>query len=303
MAAGIGGLLFLPVLLWLSIGAALAVVSRLGRPVPLLRLAAVFLGLWAVLATTALVWVLSNGGLQAIDDLDRAPLAPFAASSSGAWALGAIGALVVFAITFLLTQLVGRGLLRSLSPRPHPWPAGLPRPRTETELLEFHSERPEAFSFTIVARGSRPARGWRRREIVLLSDGLTERLTESERVAVIAHELGHVTGLDGRYLTFLRTLSRLMMWDPLLSYLARTLTRSEEYRADLASARLTGDPLALARALFKASRYTPARSALPVPGFLGAGSSGDTAERIRRLVSLAESMHPPEGVPGGLGHG
>jgi len=103
-----------------------------------------------------------------------------------------------------------------------------------------------------------------------------------------------------RYLTFFRTLSRLMRWDPILAYFAESLTRREEYRADLDAVELTRRPRAMARALYKATFLAPT-SGSSLPGLLGVGGPRgrrQAVERIRRLVALAESGRFPEELGG-----
>ena len=285
------GVLYLPVAIWAATGVGLWFALRRSAPPVVLRLAATFVALWALLATTVLVWVLSNGGWSAIVRLSREPLAIFETRWAVLWLEGALGALAVFVLAFSLNQLVGRGFLRALRPRPIPWPGRLPTPREATSLLVFDSVRAEAFSFTLLELGRPGWLGFRRREVILVSNGLSRRLEPEELEAAIAHELGHLQGLDGRYLTFFRTLSRLMRWDPVLAYLAWTLSRREEYRADEAAVALTRRPLALARALYKVSLEGTAPLTGAV-GFLGAGGRRvrrDTLERIRRLIDLSES--------------
>ncbi len=128
--------------------------------------------------------------------------------------------------------------------------------------------------------------------MILVSRRLRTLLARDELDAVVAHELGHIRGLDSRYLTFLRTFSQMMPWDPLLAYLSSSLTTREEYRADLDAARITQRPMALARALYKAMTVPDPVPPRPFPGFLRlAGRRGrrEAYERIRRLVALAES--------------
>ena len=132
--------------------------------------------------------------------------------------------------------------------------------------------------------------------MILVSEGLIDRLSTEEREAVVAHELSHIRELDGRYLTFFRILSRMMRWDPILAYFANRLTDREELRADSDAVELTRRPRALARALFKASSAAdgPVRA---FPGLLGTGGRRgrrQAVERIRRLVALAESGRFPE---------
>jgi MYXO-CTERM domain-containing protein len=292
------GILYLPVLVWIGTAVGLYLALRRSAPSLVLRLAATFCALWALLATTVAIWVLSNGGWVAVVRLAYAPLELFQWRWALLWAEGAVGAFLVFLVAFLLNQAVGRGFLGLLHPRELAWPAGLSRPAAPMTLLAYDSPRAEAFSFTLLERGG----GWlgvRRREVILLSRALLRRLDADEREAAIAHEVGHLIDLDGRYLTFFRTLARLMRWDPVLAYLAYSITRREEFRADAEAVRLTRRPLALARALYKVS-VDPASGPGPVAtvGFLGAGSrrrQRETLERIRRLVALAESGLYAEG--------
>jgi Zn-dependent protease with chaperone function len=281
--------LLVPLLVGLAAGAGLAWSFRSSRSATVFRLTALLVGAWSLFATTVLVWVVVGGGARAIAILARSPAALFAPGTFGIWALGAFGAFLVFCTAFALCQAVGRSLLHLLGPRPLPWPARLPVPSTPTRLLAFASVRPDAFTFTLL----RPSRrsGLQREEIILVSDGLVADLTPDEWEAVVAHELGHVRELDGRYLTFFRTFARMMRWDPILAVLARSLTRREEFRADDDAVALTGRPRALARAIYKSSRH---RSSSPgtLAGLLGPGGARgrqQAAERILRLMALAES--------------
>jgi len=60
------GLLYVPVAVWVATGFGLMVAFQRAAPSVVLRLAAAFLALWALLATTTLVWVLRNGGWSAV---------------------------------------------------------------------------------------------------------------------------------------------------------------------------------------------------------------------------------------------
>jgi Zn-dependent protease with chaperone function len=286
---------YMPVAVWAATGAGLVYACRGARPTTVLRLAAAFLALWALLATTLLVWVLANGDGVAILGLLQNPAVFFAPRYGVLWLVGAVGAFAVLATAFLLNQVVGRGLLLVYRSRPIAWPRGLPPPIEPIRLLVIESPRLEAFSFTLLAPTR--ARLFQRREIILVSRGLLRALTPVELEAVIAHELAHIEGLDSRYLTFFRTLARMMRWDPVLAYLARSLTRHEEIHADRLAVDVTRRPLALARALYKASRARSIPASRAVPGLLGAGGRAgqrEVAERIRRLVGMAESGDYPE---------
>jgi bla regulator protein blaR1 len=290
--SAIYGLLYIPVAVWVATGVGLLVAYRKSTPRLVLRLASGFLALWAVLATTVLVWILANGGMAAVVALVHSPLLLFQPRWSEVWLIGAVGALFVLTVAFGLNQLVGHGLLRILPTRLVAWPANLPPPERPTSLLEFDSPSAEAFSFTLLEPGFLEGRVPYRRDVILVARGLRALVTPDELDAVVAHELGHIRGLDSRYLTFLRTFAQLMRWDPLLAYLARVLTTREEYRADLDAAQMTGRPLALARAIYKAMTAAgPARGRM-FPTFLRPGGRWgrrEAFERIRRLVALAES--------------
>jgi Zn-dependent protease with chaperone function len=294
MAAPWMGLLYLLALGWASIGIGLLVAFRRSTSPVVLRLATAFVALWAFVATTGVVWMVANGGWSGFSRLVASPLSVFDPSFAMLWVFGAVGAFGVFLTAFLLNQSVGRGYLAIRRPRSVDWPERLPLAKVPTDLLAFPSASVEAFSFTMIEPGGRAL--VRRRNVILVSDGLLDRLAPDEFEAVVAHELGHLQELDGRYLTFFRTLARMMRWDPILAYLADRLTEREEFRADLDAVELTRRPRSLARALFKAGLYsgpgTPASA-----GFLGPGGRRgrrQAVERIRRLVALAESGRFPE---------
>jgi Zn-dependent protease with chaperone function len=291
--------LFVPVAVWAALGLTVLVTFRRAGTTWLLRVAAAFLALWAVLATTALVWVLTDGGWHALQRLSADPLLILQARFTVDWVAGGLGAFGLLLAAFALNQLVGLGWWEMLAPRPLAWPRGLPRPSTPTVLAHFASPRTEAFSFTLVRRDPAAWWGFARQEVVLVSDALLERLTPVETEAALAHELGHLRALDGRYLTFVRTFSRLVRWDPVVWFLSASLTRREEVRADRIAVQLTGRPRALARAIYKASQGGLERPIPPTAwGILGSpaghGRSG-TEERIRRLLELAEVLEPEDG--------
>jgi Zn-dependent protease with chaperone function len=283
-----------PILLWATIGVSLLLAYRRSPSSTVFRLAALFLGVWALLATTALVYVLAHGGWAGVVALAQSPYLLLAPASAGVWLAGALGAFLVFLVAFVLSQAVGRGFLRLFPSREIPWPESLPTPSTVTSLRGFRSSSDGAFAFTLLERGG--PHGVRPRDVIMVSEGLLELLDAPEWEAVLAHELGHLKELDGRYLTFFRTLSRMMRWDPVLAFFAETLTRREEFRADLDAVEVTRRPRALARALYKAAALSPSFAG-SLPGLLGVGGKRgrrQAVERIRRLVALAESGRFPE---------
>lgn len=287
MGPPVAELLVVPVALWAALAGTFAVALRRARAPVVLRVASLFLALWAVLATTTLAWVLTHGGLAAVVSLAERPLGLFAPAALPVWLEGAVGAFGLLTAVFLLNQVVGRGLLTVLRPTPLPWPGSLPMPSRRISLRTFDSGRLEAFSFALVEVGphGRP----RRHEVILLSRELLRRLTPEERDAVLAHEVGHLLSLDGRYLTYLRTLARLMRWDPVIGYVVAVLTRHEEFRADVEAAERTRRPLALARALAKSADLaftSPVPGAVRFAGASGRGGRAQVVERIERLLTL-----------------
>jgi Zn-dependent protease with chaperone function len=289
-------LLAVPVAAWLGLGIGLLLGYRRSASPLVLRLGAAFVGLWALIATTVFVAFLSLGGWNALTDLLRSPLELFSPNHGIVWLWGAAGAFLLLAIAFLLNQAIGRGMLRGTEVRPLPWPPRLPVPAERTTLLSFASARPDAFSFTLLELGPAGRPRPRRHEHIVLSTGLLERLTVEETEAVIAHELAHLHDLDGRYLTFVRTFARMMRWDPVLAYLAAALTRREELRADLAAARMTRRPRALARAIFKAVTVPKAASSRgrSASALLGEGGRRGRAEALRRIERLLDLERLPE---------
>jgi len=280
---------------WAATGLAVLAAGRGPGGTLYLRLSAAFFALWALLATTTLVYVVARGGGSAIAALLAHPDLLFAPAAAPFWAAGALGAGLVLTIGFILNQLVGRAILRTLAPRPLVWPRRLPRPATPTRLERFASERPEAFSFTLLVRPRGPAGPIRRQEVILVSDALLGLLTTEEREAVIAHELGHLHALDSRYLTFLRTCARLLRWDPVVALIARSVTRHEELRADRVAVELTGRPRALVSALQKVAGCAPALPGPTALGFLGASRwrrPAHTEDRIRRLLERSGDPAP-----------
>lgn len=172
----------------------------------------------------------------------------------------------------------------------------------------------------------------RRRAAICCTEGILRTLDADELRGVLGHELSHVQSRDilvssvaaglATVVTFLasfawllpfgrgsgRALKLLLMMvlGPLAALLIQlAVARTREYQADVAAARMTGDPLALARALRKielgtAAHPLPATGPLAAAGHLmivapfrpaGLGRLFSThppvAERVRRLESLA----------------
>ena len=170
----------------------------------------------------------------------------------------------------------------------------------------------------------------RRRAAICCTEGILAILDVDELRAVLAHELSHIHNRDilvssvaagmATVITFLasfawllpfgrgRVLKLLLMMvlGPVAALVIQlAIARTREYQADAAAASLTGDPLALARALRKIELGTTARplaatGSLAAAGHLmivgpfrstGLGRLFSThpmvAERVRRLEALA----------------
>lgn len=200
--------------------------------------------------------------------------------------------------------------------------AGLPMPR----LYIIPGEAPNAF-----ATGRSPEKG-----VVAVTEGLLRLLDRRELRGVIAHELGHIGNRDTLVMTVVGALAGglglladmalfsslfgggsdeeesggagggllAVLLAPLAALLIQSsISRSREFLADEAGARLSGDPLALASALRKleawsrethVGRATPATAHLFIVNpFAGGGlarlfsTHPPTARRVERLEALA----------------
>ena len=204
--------------------------------------------------------------------------------------------------------------------------ADLPMPK----VYVIPEEAPNAF-----ATGRSPHHG-----AVAVTEGIVRLLTRDELAGVIAHELGHIKNRDTLVMAVAATiagavsmLASLAHWGaifgggrssdsddrggshplaaiagiliaPLAAMLIQmSISRSREFLADEAGARVTGDPPALAGALRKIqawSREVPMRAGSPATAhlfiinpFSGGGllrlfsTHPPTEERIERLLALA----------------
>jgi heat shock protein HtpX len=213
-------------------------------------------------------------------------------------------------------------LVRDLTVR-----AGLPMPK----VYIIPEETPNAF-----ATGRNPQHA-----AVAVTEGLLRMLDRRELAGVLAHELAHVQNRDTLIMTVaaaiggaLSMLANMAMWSSLFggssddedeggglvgglagiivapiaaSMIQSAISRSREFMADEAGARISGDPMALASALRKIegwSQQVPMHSGSPATAHLfiinpfGGLSGGmlrlfsthpSTADRIARLETMARS--------------
>ena len=210
------------------------------------------------------------------------------------------------------------GMVRELATR-----AGIPMPR----VYRIPSPQPNAF-----ATGQNPANG-----VVAVTDGIVAMLTERELRGVLAHEIGHIRNRDILVATIAAAIASAIAWianmlqftaifgggdedqpspvamlalaivAPIAAMVVQLgISRSREYLADEAGARLSNDPEALASALEKMERSAAALpAAAPQPATASlfivnpfAGSRAlatlfsthpQTAERVRRLRAMNTS--------------
>jgi Zn-dependent protease with chaperone function len=159
----------------------------------------------------------------------------------------------------------------------------------KTSLLAVRDNNPDAFSFALLERGRYLLPHGR--DVIVVTTGLLELLNEEELKTVVAHELAHIRKKDNRYLPFVRALSALVFFDPLIRLIKSRLTLGQEFSADREAAISTGNPIGLARALGKVLLSGRRQGAVFVNvGFFGGSKRKVILERIERLISLAEEM-------------
>lgn len=173
--------------------------------------------------------------------------------------------------------------------------------------------------------------GSSRHAAIALTDGLLRTLSPRELAGVLAHEVAHIAHHDLRVMGLADYISRLThllamagqlillvmlpfvlagvfeinLWgllalavSPQLALLAQLgLSRTREFDADLAAARLTGDPAGLASALAKIEQVSRSWRGWLLPGWGNPEPSWlrthpATHERIARLAELAAQAPP-----------
>lgn len=188
--------------------------------------------------------------------------------------------------------------------------ARAPVPRVYLSSLET----PNAF-----ALGHSP-----RRAVVCVTAGLLRILDERELRGVLAHELNHVYQRDSLVLAVTATVATMVTWlanlawllplsdaedddvpallgallflivGPLAALVVRVgVSRSREYRADEAAARLTGDPLGLAQALRKIEVRAHTHPAPRGRTLLASGHLMIVSPFPRRGLGRLFASHPP----------
>jgi heat shock protein HtpX len=221
--------------------------------------------------------------------------------AGGAFVLGCAVAVFLYSERTVLTALRARPVSEVEFPVLH-WlvrdlatAARLPVPR----LYVAPAPQPNVLALGRTARSV----------VLCCTDGLLRTLSTDELRAVLAHELGHVARRDIMASSWSAGFAALLSMARLRSLAALVLRctapSSREYGADTSGALLTGDPMALARALNKIDFWAASQPLLP-RGVLAASGHlmiahpfpGDgygrlfrthppVSERVRRLEALA----------------
>ncbi len=160
-------------------------------------------------------------------------------------------------------------------------------PGRSWEVMVVEGSGLEALSYALLSPHLRPPR--LARDVVVVTKGLYGLLDEEEFIASLAHEFAHLEANDDRYLTFFKTLCSFVFFDPAIVLLSHRLCKEAEFEADYEAARITRNPLALARALLKV--YLGHGLSRVSPNGAGVGlARAYLAERIERLLTLAQNM-------------
>jgi xanthosine utilization system XapX-like protein len=128
--------------------------------------------------------------------------------------------------------------------------------------------------------------GWFR-PVMVLPPGLCAQLGESEADSLLLHELAHVARQDVARNLMLRLLGSLAWYQPAFWMLLRDLNRARERACDDLAVRAMGQGLPLARALVLLEERRAGQ-----PRFAMAGTGGDFASRIRRILTVGAGSVP-----------
>lgn len=108
--------------------------------------------------------------------------------------------------------------------------------------------------------------------------------SDAEVDAVLAHELAHIERRDGIVFPLVGLVQSIFWWQPLNSWIAARFRQAAELACDDRAVDLTGDPLALARALARVARAASSPGYAMTPAMARAQSASVLVARVRRLV-------------------
>ncbi len=121
------------------------------------------------------------------------------------------------------------------------------------------------------------------RPVILLPDHWFATVEGDPLDAVLAHELAHARRLDHLVNLGQRLVEAFYFFHPAVHWLSMSLRRHREHCADELAVRITGDPLALARALECLAHLRVVRS---TPRPIGAALGGETFSLLPRIQEL-----------------
>ena len=124
------------------------------------------------------------------------------------------------------------------------------------------------------------------RPVILLPERWLAAAPADSLEAVLAHELAHARRSDHLVNLAQRILEALLFFHPGVHWLSRSLRRERELCADALAVRLTGDPLALAKALESVARLRVGPPPLRLVGAALGGESSSLLPRIQELIGM-----------------
>ncbi|MCL4847238.1 MAG: M56 family metallopeptidase [Acidobacteria bacterium] len=125
------------------------------------------------------------------------------------------------------------------------------------------------------------------RPTIVVARGLLATLSPAQIEAALAHELAHLAHRDVLRTWILMALRVVHWFNPLAQVVARRAAQELEWRADDTAARVTGRPLALARALVTCMRTRDTQFL----GLVGRSQIVTLEERCRRLLDPPPTAH------------
>jgi Zn-dependent protease with chaperone function len=144
---------------------------------------------------------------------------------------------------------------------------------------------PHPFPVVAVVGASRPR--------LFIARHLFESLSREELAAVVAHESGHLWMRDNLKHPLMRACGDALLLVPVGRSLNRAWKEEAEVAADEYAAQTEGTAgtLSLASALIKIGRLVPTgtQPTMPAGAFLIEGTEAGIADRVRRLIELAET--------------
>lgn len=125
--------------------------------------------------------------------------------------------------------------------------------------------------------------------VILFPVGMINRLDPQEAEAILAHELAHILRNDYLFNMLQCAVEALFYFHPAVWWLSNTIRHEREMAADDTAVRLTGNPLAYAKALVvvQDTVFTPASLA---PAFAGAGKNR-LLKRVQHILNIQHSKN------------